>query len=373
MKNILEEYKYSKQFILVEDLSKKIKKKLTSDEDLLDLEDYLYSVVTSVTQKNKNGITYHLIQHEDKELGWLNLEDSIRIYRFQSRHYKIIEENFKNNDLNKLMGIDKDFISHFKGKLLNIKSQISYENEVYYSVFIKGKFHGFHNSKDLDALIEVNMELDKSHYDHLNFYTTSSIEKNVNIEYEIENLKLVSIFKRNLIGKVVINSNVTCWIDLKQLKGIDFTDIHEKRKVEQEILLDDLIYSINVERNKSKEIIKTVLDAKNYLNKKSLKSKDIEKQHLRSSFLNARDRYDGLKEEAEEIKNENKHLKNELRKSLNEKKLAENRLTHQLDYKVRLEKQRDKYKERMSVVEEKLKNLDDKYKKLKEKNISIKK
>lgn len=73
----------------------------------------MYSTITSVTQQEVNRKIMHLIQYEDKELVWINLKDSLHIFRFQPVQFHIIEEKFSNNELNKKMGIEKDFISHF--------------------------------------------------------------------------------------------------------------------------------------------------------------------------------------------------------------------------------------------------------------------
>src|SRR5699024_7565245 len=156
MNNTLDTYNYSRQFILVEDQDKKIRKRVNSDVELIDIDDYLWKVITTISMQSFEGkvyhliqqeekklewkemkdpkkkirkrvnsdvepidiydylwkvITtismqsfegkvYHLIQHEDKKLGWIELEDSIQILRFPAQHYKVIEERFNNNEIN---------------------------------------------------------------------------------------------------------------------------------------------------------------------------------------------------------------------------------------------------------------------------------
>lgn len=364
MKNVLDQYNYSRQFILIETQNKKIRKRLKSDLELIDIDDYLWKIVTTISVQNIDGTYYHLLQHEDKKLGWLDLEDSIQIFRFPAKHYKIIEDKFSNNEINSNMNINKDFISHFKGKLLNIKSQIKFNNEVYYSVFIKNKFHGFHHHSVLDPMIECEIEIDKNQLDeNIQFYTVSNLTKPVEGDYDIESLKLISVFKKTEVGKVRVNHSDNYWIHLENITDLDLDISSDNQKSIEELKLDDIFYSINLERNKSKEIVKTVLSAKDFLNDKKNKNKSVNTDHFRSISPDDSE----LKNKYNELQKEKQGQDKLLRKTSGELKLAENRLAHQQDYNERLEAQKKKYKKRMETVEEKLKNLDMRYKSLKEK------
>jgi len=362
MNKILDEYNYSRQFILVEDQNKKIRKRINSDLELLDIDDYLWKIVTTVSIQNFEGKIYHLIQHEDKKLGWIELENSIQIFRFPAQHYKVIEEKFSNNEINSNMNIEKDFISHFKGKLLNIKSQIIHNNEIYYSVFIKDKFHGFHHHTVLDPMRECDIEVDKEQLDeNIQLYKVSNLTKPVEGEYDIESMRLVSVFQETRVGKVRVNQKDNFWVYLDSINNLmqDFKE--EAKKSSEELKLDDIFYSINSERKKSKEIVKTVLSAKNFLNNK--KNKNISADQMRASSLED----DELNSKYADLRKEKQEQDRELRKTTGELTLAQKRLDHQKDYNTRLEAQKEKYKARMETVEEKLKNLDAKYKALKEK------
>src|SRR5699024_10752139 len=221
MNKILDEYNYSRQFIFVEDQNKKIRKRINSDLELLDIDDYLWKIVTTVSIQNFEGKIYHLIQHEDKKLGWIELENSIQIFRFPAQHYKVIEEKFSNNEINSNMNIEKDFISHFKGKLLNIKSQIIHNNEIYYSVFIKDKFHGFHHHTVLDPMRECDIEVDKEQLDeNIQLYKVSNLTKPVEGEYDIESMRLVSVFQETRVGKVRVNQKDNFWVYLDSINNL---------------------------------------------------------------------------------------------------------------------------------------------------------
>ncbi|WP_020006184.1 hypothetical protein [Salinicoccus albus] len=368
MINLLKNYNYSRQFILVEDEGKKIREKLKSDLELIDIDDYLWTIVTTVSMQNIEGVEYHLIQHEDKQLGWIELEDSIQIFRFPAEHYKVIEEKFTNNEVNANLNIEKDFISHFKGKLLNVKSQIFYKGERYFSVFIKGKFHGFHHHSLLDRMKPYEIEIGQDQLEeNTPLYKLSSLTKPVEGELDIASLKLLSVFEQLGVGKVCVNDSDNYWISLGNINGLDLNLESDDEKSLEKLHLDDLFHSVNLERSKSKDIVKTVLSAQEFLNDKKNKNKDFDAQKLRSSFLNDKSNNEDLQNEKEALKKENLELKNINRKKDKGLKLAEQRLDQQKDYTQRLEAQRDKYKDRMQVVEEKLKNLDGKYKALKEK------
>src|SRR5699024_3075793 len=358
----LSDYKYSKQYILIEDGDKKFSKSAYIETELENIDDYLYSVVTSVTQKEVNGSLMHLIQYEDKEIGWMDLQNSIPVYRFKSNHFQVIEENFQSNELNQKMKIDKDFISHFKGKLLTVKSQVEYKGERYFSVFLKNKFHGFRHESHLDPLFHVDIPLGEENFSpDTEFYLISNLTKPVNEVPDINNAKLLSIFPNNKIGKVQRGKN-GYWIDLLKLVDVEIPNLKLEYKSEEQLVLDDILSGVEQERNKSKEMVKSVLSAKDYLSNNK-ENKKLMKELKKDSNTDTSE----IKEELNTFKSENLDLKRQLRKAEKAHELVQKRWNHQLDYKSRLEEQRDKYKSRMTVVEEKLKNLDQKYKSLRDK------
>lgn len=357
----LEDYTYSKQYILVESKDKKIAKSLYDNSELENIDDYLFSVVTSVTQKTVDGVKKHLIQYEDKELGWIEINDSIQIFRFKPMNYLVVESNFQTNDLNKEMEIDKDFISHFKGKLLTIKSEIQYKGERYYSVFLKNKFHGFHHESHLDPLFEVNVPITPENLKRNELYILSNLSKPVTEIPEFENGKILSIFRKNNIGKIQLDKNVY-WVDLTLLSEITIPSPELENKNIEQLKYEDLMYSVDQQKTKAKEMLKTIISAKDYIN-----NTDVAKHLKFSAKKNSKDDAEELREELNSFKSENLELKRQLRKESNDLKLSEKRLDHQIDYKNRLEAQRDKYKSRMHVVEEKLAGLNAKYQELKKK------
>ena len=358
----LSDYKYSKQYILIEDNDKKFSKSAYVETELENIDDYLYSVITSVTQKEVNGTLMHLVQYEDKEIGWIELQDSIPVYRFKSCHFQVIEENFQSNELNQKMKIDKDFISHFKGKLLTVKSQVFYKGERYFSVFLKNKFHGFHHESHLDPLFKVDIPLEEENIGRdPEFYLISNLTKPVKEIPKFNKIKILSIFPHNKIGKIQLGKNAY-WTDLLKLENFEIPELTLEYKSEEQLVLDDILYGVEQERNKSKEMVKSVLSAKDYLSNNK-ENKKLMNELKKNSNTDTNE----IKEELNIFKSENQDLRRQLRKVEKAHELAQKRLDHQLDYKSRVEDQRDKYKARMTVVEEKLKNLDQKYKSLKEK------
>src|SRR5699024_9491764 len=203
---------------------------------------------------------------------------------------------------------------------------------------------------------------DKEQLDeNIQLYKVSNLTKPVEGEYDIEMIKLISVFQETKVGKVRVNQQDNFWIHLESVKNLTMDFQEKEQKSAEELKLDDIFYSINSERKKSKEIVKTVLSAKDFLNNK--KNKNISANQLRASSLENNE----LNSKYANLRKEKQEKDRELRKTMGELTLAQKRLDHQKDYNLRLEKQKDKYKTRMEAVEEKLKNLDAKYKTLKEK------
>ncbi|MFC3900392.1 hypothetical protein [Aliicoccus persicus] len=352
----LKEYNYTKLYIFLENNDKKFVKRLNSDE-VIDVDEYQYKIVTSVTQKDHEGRKMHLIQYEDKKIGWIELEDSMQIFRFPAKSYQVIENKFQPNILNENMGMSKDFISHFKGKLLKIKSLVEFNDEIYFSVFIKTKFHGFHKAEYFDPLIEVEKEIEPEELNEsLEFYKFSNLTQEESEVIDIDKLKVTAILKQNKIAKVLVNGSLSYWVDLSKLPKVNIAE-NNNSVIQSDIYYDDIIYSINDERNKTKEILKSVLSAKEFVsNKKKIPGVSSVSDQFKIEELN---------EELKRYKNDNLDLSRQVNKLYNENKLTIKRLEHQLAYKQRLEEQRDRYKSRMTLVEEKLRDLDEKYKNLK--------
>src|SRR5699024_7320794 len=168
-----------------------------------------------------------------------------------------------------------------------------------------------------------------------------------------------------------------------------------------EKVLDDIMVSVNTEREKSKKMLKTLTNAKKMFDSKKFSSIGLTKGNILKSeeYKYMKDLANKFKRESKQLKSElnimrntlkeNKaanqeedverhristnekvgniqNLKRELGKSNKEKDLIKRRLDHQIDYNNRLEKQKDKYKKRMEVIEEKLRKLDQKYKKIRD-------
>src|SRR5699024_10936498 len=125
MKEILE-YDYPKQFILHEKSGTKIYRVIGEDEGSKDIDDYQYSIITTISEKKDDGVKFTQIQHEDERLGWVNLNNSIQLFRFKPKSYKFIAEDFEANEINDKLNIIKDFKTHFTNKILTVKSEIEY-------------------------------------------------------------------------------------------------------------------------------------------------------------------------------------------------------------------------------------------------------
>lgn len=345
------EYDYPKQYILNEEQGTKIYKVIGVDEGAEEIDEYQFKVVSTITEKEDGNEKYSLIQHEDQRIGWINLKNSIQIYRFKAVNSRFIRDDFIANEINDKLDIVKDFKTHFTGKILTVKSEIEYEGERLLGVFIKDKFFGFHNKKYFEELIECKVEIPEDKVSQKLLYKVSKMNEPYTEEVIFSSPCLVSVFKESNIGRLQANSKEFYWTSLDGLE--DYTaelksSAADKDREQMEI--DDLFYAVNKERKHSKELVKTVLSAKSYLKSKKAKEKDQKIKTLQNSFKNTVSQNQLLKDEILELKRENHKLQNDV-------KLSNNRLEQQKDYNQRLEAQRDKYKARMELVEEKLKKL----------------
>lgn len=338
----LSNYNYSKQFILLEDELNVIMKNLKKDSKVIDNLDFQWKIITSVTQKNYNGQLYSYIQLDDQKVGWINLQKSIQIFRFKPTSFKLIEDKYYSDELNLNLDFEKDFYSAFEGKLLTVKSELMYKGQRYYGVFLKEKFQGFHPASYLDEAREYNLQINSENIKNsMEFYNVSSLSGQIKEEIDMNNIKLVLAFHEKKLAKVQIDEGNMYWTSFDNIEGIYNlinNDNNISEKTDEEKIIDDILYSVEIERNKTKKIVKSVISAKEFIN--------LNKGN--ADYLNFSD--------SDEIKT----LKDSL-------KLSEERLESQRDFNNRLAEQKERYKSRMLLVEDKLKALDEKYKAIKNK------
>src|SRR5699024_259790 len=280
---------YPKQYIFLANDDKKIYKVINDVENVKPVDEYLWSPITTITEKKVDGTVYSLIQHEDERLGWVNLEKSIQILRHEPVYYKFIDQEFENHELNVKMGNVKDYRVQFSNKILTVKSEIEYNGETLLGVFIKNKFSGFHPKNYFEKMIECNIEIPIEVIKDKKLYKLSSLNKIYDNKIFYNRPKLITIYKQNNLGRVKVNSKEFFWTTLDGLENYtaDYNNNEESLSLEQKIY-DDIVYGINLERQHSKEMLKTVLDARKYLNSKKAKEKDFRIKRLESSFKNAK-------------------------------------------------------------------------------------
>lgn len=353
-------YDYPKQFILNEEEGTKIYRSVGEDEGSKEIDDYQFTIVSTITEKYEDGIKYTQIQHEDERLGWINLQNSIQLFRFKAKSYKFIAEDFEANEINDKLNIVKDFKTHFSGKMVTVKSEIEYKGNKLLSVFVKDKFFGFHDEAYFEELIPTKIKLDHDDLKGKSLYKISSMEKPYLENVAFNKPRLVSIFKESKVGRIRANKKEYFWITIDGLEKY-LSQVEAITRTESDKHLDDLFYAIEKERDQSKEAVKTVLSAQSFLNSKRMKEKDKRIQTLQNSFNRANQKIKELESGASSKSNvsneEIARLKKENHRLSQEVKLSEKRLEQQRDYNRRLEAQKDKYKDRMLVVEEKLKKL----------------
>lgn len=342
----IQSYDYPRQIILKEKEGTKIYQKIEVDDSSVEVDDYQWQIISTITDMKVDDESYSLIQHEDSQLGWVKFTDSIQIFRFKPEISKFIDDEFEVNIINEKLNINKDFRTHFTGKLLTIKSEITYEGNRLLGVFVKDKFFGFHDEKYFEKLIDCNFKLTEEIIAQKDLFKTSRMQESTNEKVDVTDPTLISIFKKSNIGKVKLNDKEYFWVYLDGLE--EFTDqikvsISKKNKEQKQI--DDIFYAVNKERKHSKEIVKTVLSFKEYM--KSKKADGSLDYDIASN--------NELRQELETIKRTVDKLNKQL-------KLSDTRLEQQRDYNKRLEIQKDKYKNRMNLLDEKFKKTNEKIK-----------
>lgn len=336
---IIEKYDYPKQFILREKDSKEIYKTLDGDQETNTIEKYQWHIVSTITEDIVNNEKYTLLQCEDERIGWININESIQIFRFEPEIYRFINEEFENNSINDNLGININFETQFTDKLLTVKSEIEYQDSRLLGIFIKDRFLGFHDAKYFDKLIECSFKIPREKLVGKKFYKNSKMQNLVSDEVLIEEPILVSLFHKSDIGKVKVNDKEYFWLSLENLEEITSqVNIKQDNKDSNQKHIDDLFYGVKNERRQSKEIVKRVLSLRHYLSSKN--NKDTLEYDMWDNSE--------LVKEILFFKKENKKLTKELN-------LENTRLEHQKDYNKRLEAQRNKYKDRMLLLEEKIK------------------
>lgn len=374
----LDELNYPKQYILLENNNTDIYKSPNEKNVVSIVDEYMFNIVSTVNEQIIEDEKFYLIQHDDKKVGWIKLKDSIQIFRFKPLSGKFIDENFEVNEINNKIGLNKDFRAHFSNKILKFKSEIEYKGKRLVGVFVKDKFFGFHPPESFDFLTRCNIDLTPEDIENKDLYKFSNLKKPIEEEIVIEKPKIVYFLKKSNSARLKVNSKDYYWIKLDYLKNkIENVESYSLiNKAHDEKLIDDIFYSIEVERNKSKELVKSVLSAKKYIQSKKEREKEIKMSHLKSSFLNAKSKRDEYSEIIKEIKKENYQLieqnkvlklkvnenqilkmREDMKEISDELKLSKKRLEHQKDYNKRLEEQKARYKNRMNELESKMKKL----------------
>src|SRR5699024_7276574 len=120
---------YPKLFILNEDDNTKISKSLESLDEKEAIKEYKWKIVSTVTEEQKDDKIYTLIQYKEKKLGWIELNSSIQIFRFEPKIYRFIDNDFIVSDINKKILINKNFKEDLSNKLLTVHSEIEYQGK----------------------------------------------------------------------------------------------------------------------------------------------------------------------------------------------------------------------------------------------------
>lgn len=294
------------------------------------------------------SVTLYLIGVDNNELGWLKTENPILFLNSMPNKVTLLNEN-KNNELNILLGINEDLNCE---TLYESKYICKYNNNLYVGLVNREEFLGFRDIKDIDFGHIKSIEF--SFNDSMtNIFLSNELIESQTVISEGQKYVTEKIFLKSNLGVVKLGKK-EYWFKL------DETDIDEKKieKVEknyEEYYLEHLIQSIRID--------------------KTLK---VQGQRAHSSvnkeyLANLNERMNQLKQKNEEHLEINRKTNYELR----EKKMESQRKESKLDYLNRLtenqkkkieyyEERNQKLEARIELLEGKLDNINNQYKKLKE-------
>src|SRR5699024_12338816 len=153
-----------------------------------------FSIITTITEKHEDGVKYTRIQHEDERLGWINLQNSIQLFRFKDKSYMFIAEDFEANEINDKLNIVKDFKTHFTNKIVTVKSEVEYKGKKLLAVFVKDRFFGFHDEEYFEELIPTKIKLEEDDLQKKTLYKIITMVKSYLTRVTLVKQRMVSVY-----------------------------------------------------------------------------------------------------------------------------------------------------------------------------------
>lgn len=332
-------FDYPKLYIFKENNNVHIIPAKYSSEETSNVASYNYKIVTAVTEKVITGDTLSLIQYDNQAIGWVKLSESIRIYRFKPKNFYLLNDKFEPHKINEKLGLNFNYESIFKKKVLTVKSEIRYENERLFGVFVKETFCGFHSAEFFDPEIACNIQLNENALKDKQLYRLSNLDDIHETPKTINNPRIVAVYKKSKLARIKVNESDYYWIRTHGLRKYTFTLRPEKFNKNAYIKeINEIMIALDEERMRTRETLKIIIAAKEFEGTNS----------------NTED-YLGVNQEEYAIEYGSKDaqitaLLKKVKKLEREIELREIRRLQKSDYTSRLEKQNDEYKSRLKQL-----------------------
>lgn len=287
LENKRRKFEFSHQ-VIVQEEGKSLYNEPSTDEAISSLDQYNGKMLTVITSKLVDDDLYYLLNGEDGILGWFQPEKSIEVYKKKKEPVSVDFENYVTPPIHKVMNIKGDMNLAFKGKKLTSNYWTIYEDELYEALYARNRFIGWAHTSALLKTISfeqpriVNIE----DIEYKKVYEDVQLTGEVDWHFDAESdLKLVAYSLGGDRFQLAQNDR-EAWISMPELGDVaGIESIGENSN--EEILMDDLLYSIEEERQQSKNnMVKLIKETFKY-------RKEIEDLQERNRRME--ERYNNLK------------------------------------------------------------------------------
>ena len=238
-----------------------------------------------------DGKDYYLLTNKQGIIGWTHLNESITLYNKAHEPVKVIEKNFKKNEINTILRLNLE--SFDINKVYMSKKFILLNGEVLEAIYLKNTLIGFFDPNDLDHSIKINDRIDLIKAEEL-YLDSGFLIKAEDINKESK-VNIVDYFPILKIARLKCK-NTILWAEI-----IDFE--HEKLNKENKLLSElsysnlfaiHLVNSYESEREKSKNIIINLMNENKAL-LETLEKKEKPKNNCSYENKNYKQLYQNLR------------------------------------------------------------------------------
>lgn len=250
-------YNLGFEIILNEQEETSIYKTAIFDQVIGTVGERIYGLYKVIDFREIEDKTYYLISNKNGIVGWVNLINSITLYKKEHEAVKLIDKNYYVDEINHILRFD--LVNTDINKVYMSRGFIILNGKVLEAIYLKSVLIGFFSPNDLDHSIKINekMILDNEN----DFYLDSGfITKAEDVNKEAA-MKIIDFFPNLKIVRVK-HKNSILWVKIRDFR-------HEKLNRQKELLSDlsfnnlfaiHISYSYEQERRKAKDVIKKLIE-----------------------------------------------------------------------------------------------------------------